>query len=194
MFEDGKIWILLFLVGILISFGYISHYFGAVDDANLALQESKTKLRDLKEMIATRQRGWQEQEQIVAKIKVEADKNAALTKTKEDLDTRQRAAEAELSYSVESMKNAVEKVRGSANGTDLGEITLTTGKVLRAVKVRRVDDSGISVIHADGIGTIPPEQLPENLREKYDLGPNALLLQLQEAQVALSGKGVAKKD
>ncbi|WP_395734602.1 hypothetical protein, partial [Prosthecobacter sp.] len=43
----------------------------------------------------------------------------------------------------------------------------------------------ISFIHADGVGTIPSDQVPENLKEQYDLGPNALVPLIEQAQTAL---------
>ncbi len=46
------------------------------------------------------------------------------------------------------------------------------------------------MIHSEGIGTIPVELLPENLKEKYDLGANALLPLIEKAHTSL----LAKKD
>lgn len=45
-----------------------------------------------------------------------------------------------------------------------------------------MDESGISLMHADGIGTYAPDLLPADIQEIYDLGSNALLPQLEQLQ------------
>ncbi|WP_397381373.1 hypothetical protein [Prosthecobacter sp.] len=188
MFEESKIWVLLFIVGILISLGYGSHYLSSVDEANLALQDSKSKLMDMREQVILRNKAWDENAGIVGKLQTEADKNATLLKAKDILDQRFAKAEKDLNLALESMKTAVDKTRNNAQGTEVAEITLSNGKALRNVKMRKVEDQGISLIHADGIGTIPAELLPDNLKEQYDLGPNALVPMIQKAQTALIQK------
>lgn len=188
MFEESKIWILLCLVGIFAAFGYGAHYLSSVDEANFALQESKSKLTDMHEMLLMRQNSWAENEQILNKIQNETDKNATLLKAKDIIELRYRKAESDLKYALESMKTSVERTRSNAPGTEMEEITLANGKTLRAVKLRKVEEQGISLIHTDGIGTIPLDLLPDNLKEQYDLGPNALIPMIEEAQTALLQK------
>lgn len=190
MTEELKSWVLLLLLGALIGIGYIIHYFGAVDDANLALQDSKVQLQNVQQMVALRKKDWHEKQQVAAKLQSEVAKTAALVKSQESLETRYHKAESELSYLANSIKSAVEKVRANAPGTELGEITLADNRILRGVKIRKVDESGVSMIHSEGIGTIPVEMLPESLKEQYDLGSAALVPLLQNAHTAL----VAKKD
>ena len=188
MLEESKFWVIFILVGILGSLGYGAHYLSAVDEANLALQESKSKLVNAQEQLTFRKKEWSDREQALSKIQVETDKNATLVKAQDILETRYRKADGDLKYVVESMKSSVEKAREEAPGTQLAEIILTNGKTLRGVKIRKVEESGISMIHADGIGTIPLELLPENLQEKYDLGPKALIPLMQQAQTAFLKK------
>lgn len=188
MFEESKIWILAILVGILISVGYGTHYLNLVDEANLALLESKSKLSDMQEQVAMRQREWSEREKGAANVQVEADKHATLLKAHEALEKRFSKTASELTYALDSMKSSVEKTRNNAPGTELGEVTLASGKVLRGVRVRKVEESGISLIHADGIGNVPVDLLPEDLKEKYDLGPKALLPVLRQAHTSFVAK------
>ncbi len=185
MFEESKYWILLLLVGILISLGYVTHYLNSVDEANLALQESKSKLSGMQEQLFHLKKEWGDREQAVSKVQIEADKNAKLLTAQEALEMRYRKTEGELKYVLESMKTSVEKARSNATGMELGEITLTNSRVLRGVKIRKVEESGISLIYSDGIGTPPLDLLPENLKEQYDLGPNALVPQIEKALTAL---------
>jgi hypothetical protein len=188
MFEESKIWLILFLTAVLISIGYGTHYLTSVDEANAALVESKSKLNDVNDQVQFRKKSWEEQEKVLSKIQAETDKHAVLLQAKDILDKRYRTVEGDLKYVTESMKTSVDATRNKASGEDLGEVTLLNGKVLRGAKVRKVDDAGISMIHADGIGTIPAELLPASLKEKYDVGPDALAPQLQEAQTAFLSK------
>ncbi len=188
MFEESKVWVLLLLVSVLVSFGYGAHYLSSVDEANLALQESKSKLVDMQEMLLLRNKSWNENEQIINKLQAEADKHATLLKAKDILDQRFSKADSDLKYALESMQSSVDRTRNNAPGTELAEISLNNGKTLRAVKLRKVEEHGISLIHVDGIGTIPLDLLPDNLKEQYDLGPNALVPIIQKAQTALLQK------
>lgn len=185
MFEDSKVWIFLFLVGVLMSLGYGAHYLSAVDEANLALQESKSKLAGMNEMLLLRRNSQDESDRLINKLNAEADKNATLLKAKDILDLRFSKVESDLKYALESIKKSVDKTRTNAPGTEFEEITLANGKTLRGVKIRKVEEQGISLIHSDGIGTIPLDLLPDNLKEQYDLGPNALAPMIQKAQTGL---------
>ncbi|MHB1081690.1 MAG: hypothetical protein ACYC67_20035 [Prosthecobacter sp.] len=185
MFEESKIWVTLLLVSLIISFSYYIHYQDTIDDANLALQQSQSKLASMKDLLSVKKKSWNEKERVVNKIKAETDKNTTLLKTQETLDQRYHQADNDFKYALQSMKEAVERTRNNAPGTELGEIKLANGKTLLNVKIRKVEESGISFIHADGVGTIPSDQVPENLKEQYDLGPNALVSMILTAQSAL---------
>lgn len=185
MFEETKVWVALFLIGIIISFSYFIHYEDTVSEAKLMLKQSESQLASMKEMLPLRKKAWSEKERVVSKIKAEADKNTALLKAQEALDQRYQKADSDFKYALQSMKESVERTRNNAPGTELGEIKLANGKTLLNVKIRKVEESGISFIHADGVGTIPSDQVPENLKEQYDLGPNALVPLIEQAQTAL---------
>ncbi|MCX6849896.1 MAG: hypothetical protein NTY98_13320 [Verrucomicrobia bacterium] len=185
MFEESKIWVTLFLVGLIISFSYYIHYQDTVDDANLALQQSQSRLASMKDLLSVKKKSWNEKERIVNKIKAEAEKNTTLLGAQETLGQRYNKADSDFKFALESMRESVERTRNNAPGTELGEIKLANGKTLLNVKIRKVDESGISFIHADGVGTMPSDQVPENLKEQYDLGPNALVSMIQQAQIAL---------
>lgn len=188
MFEETKLWVGIFLASIIITFSYYIHYTTSVDEANLALHQSKSRLESIQEQLSRRTKSWNDQERVVHKIQDEADKKATLLKTQETLDQRFQKADNEFKYALESMQTAVDRTRNNAPGTEVGEIKLANGKILSDVKIRKVEESGISFIHADGVGTIPSDQVPENLKEQYDLGSNALVPLIQNAHMALLQK------
>lgn len=188
MFEESKAWVLVFVVGVLIAIGYGTHYITSVDSANAALIESKDKLADLSEILVQRKKSWAGLEKINALIRQDVEKNEVLTKAKEVLDKRYRSVDSDLKYTVESFTTTVEKICNNAPGTDLGDITLANGKMLRGAKVRKIDETGISMIHADGIGNVTTDLLTAELKEKYDLGTDALLPILQDLKTAFLAK------
>ncbi|HEY1051144.1 MAG TPA: hypothetical protein VGE39_15345, partial [Prosthecobacter sp.] len=157
-----------------IGVGYAAHYLTSVDNANSAKLEQAARLESVKEMLTLRKQNWEKMEGLVQKNRELAAHHEVLLKAKEVLDTRYRKIESEVKYAAESIKNAVDKARSNAPGTELGEITLTNGKVLRNAKVRAVDLDAISFIHADGIGSINLDLLPDVIKERYDLGGNSI--------------------
>ncbi|MDP1586431.1 MAG: hypothetical protein Q8M07_01695 [Prosthecobacter sp.] len=191
MFEESKFWVFIVIIGTLIGLGYGSYYLTSVDEANLALLESKSKLTDTQELLSIKRKHWSDLEVLRTKNRELSDQNTVLVKAKEVLDTRYRKVVSELNYSAESMKSAVDRTRGNAPGTELGDITLTNGKLLRGAKIRKLDSSGLSLIHADGIGLVPIDLLPAEIVERFDLGPGALLPQMLQAQAVFLGKAIA---
>ncbi len=192
MFEESKAWIFISIISALIGIGYGAFYLTSVDEANLALQESKSKLADTRELLAIKKKNWADVEALVVKNRELADQNSVLVKAKEVLDTRYRKIVSDLNYSVESMKSAVDKIQGTAPGTELGDITLTNGKMLRGAKIRKLDPSGLSLIHADGIGLVTTDLLPTEIKERFDLGPGALLPQMEQAQATFLQKAIVE--
>lgn len=181
MFENSR-WFFILLIAGIVGVGYTAHYFSSVDDANATLQEARSKLASLHEMGAQRQRASSEMQRSVSLNHEQREKNAVLLKAKEVLDARVRKIESELKTMTVFMKVAVERARNDAPGKEVGDLTLANGKTLRAVKIRKFDGSSISLVHADGIGSIPFDQLPASMLEKYDFGPAPLLASLTAAE------------
>ncbi|MBN8417972.1 MAG: hypothetical protein J0L73_03575 [Verrucomicrobia bacterium] len=184
MSEESKIWVSFFTLGILVSLCFAAQYLSSVDTANLALRETRDKLTYTQDQLSYKKKTWNEKEQVALKLQAESDKNTVLVKAQGVVDQRYHKADYALTDALQSMQASVERTRNNASGTELGELTLANGKALHAVKIRKVDDASISVIHADGSGTIPLELIPESLKEQYDLGPNALVPMIQGAQTA----------
>lgn len=182
MFEESKAWIFLLLVGVLIGLGYTTHYLTEVDNANAALLDAKKSLADSKEALALRKDLWDKVDKAGAKYRETVEQNTVLLKARDVLEKRYRTVDSDLKYAAESMSASVDKMRNNAPGSELGDITLSNGKVLRTAKIRKVEESGISMIHSDGIGVVPVELLPADLKEKYDFGSDALAPALAAAQ------------
>lgn len=190
---ESKIWMILILFAMVIGVGYAAHYLTSVDNANFAKLEQSSRLESVKEMLVQRKKSWEKMEGLVQKNREVAEHHAVLAKAKEVLETRYRKIESEVKYAAESIKNAVDKSRSNAPGTEFAEITLTSGKVLRNAKVRAVEPNAISFIHADGIGMIDAELLPAEIKERYDLGGNSLVAQTEAIRDMILGAKETKK-
>jgi len=184
MSEESKIWVSFFALGLLVTICFGAQYLSSVDTANLALRETRDKLTYTQDQLSYKKKTWNEKERVALKFQSESDKNAILVKAQGAVDQRFHKADYALNNALQSMQASVERTRNNAPGTELGDLTLTNGKALHAVKIRKVDDASISVLHADGSATIPLELIPESLKEQYDLGPNALVPMIQGAQTA----------
>jgi hypothetical protein len=51
------------------------------------------------------------------------------------------------------------------------DIRLANGKVLKNAKVTKVEPDGLKIVHEDGVGKVPAELLPDELRAKYSFDP-----------------------
>lgn len=187
MLEDIKSGWFLGLLAILIGIGYAANHLTAVDSANASLQESKSKLADLAEVVALRKKLWADTEQGRQRHGWLVHENQSLTIKKEALEQRAKDIEAGFLHAVSSMQTARETVRKNAAATVLGELHLENGKTLREAKIRKVDDLGVSIVHSEGIGTFTPQMLPSELNKRFDLGAVTLLQRLRDALAGYSG-------
>jgi hypothetical protein len=158
------------------------HHFQAVDAAHALLIESKTKLSQQKDTLALRQGEWAKIEAVAGKVREAAGKEAPLAKELDELKARFRRVEGDFKYMVSSIRSSVDKARVAAVGAEYPEVQLTTGKTLKAAKIKKMDALNISFIHADGFTIVPYDELPEQIRERFDMGGNGLAEQLAAAE------------
>lgn len=188
MFDESKVWVFVVIIMAVIGIGYGAHYLTSVDAANLAYLESQTKLADVNEILDQRKRAWGDIEGKIAKLRELTEHNGILIKAKEVLEKRYRTVDSEIKYAVDSMKSSVAKVRENAPGTELGDLTLTDGKVLQGAKIRKLEETSFSLIHSNGIGTVALDLMPAEILSKYDMGADALLPQLEAIQESFAAK------
>jgi hypothetical protein len=188
MFENSRLFFVVLLAGIA-GVAYAAFYFSSVDAANASLQEARSKLASLHEIAVQRQRSVAELQHSVSQNREQQEKYTVLVKAKEVLDARVRKIEGEFKNMTSTIKVAVERARNDAPGKEIGDLTLANGKTLHAVKIRKLDSSSMSLTHADGIGSIPLDQLPTSMLEKYDFGQAPLLTALIDAEQAFADSG-----
>lgn len=188
MFESSR-WLFIVVATAIVGIGYAASYLSSVDSANAMYEEAKTKLASLEEIATQRQKAVLELQNSATQIREQQEKGGVLLKAKEVLDARVRKIEGDFRDMTATIKVAVERARNEAPGKEIGDLTLTSGKTLRAVKIRKLDESGASLAHADGIGSVTLDQLPADLLEKYDYISSPLLSALTEAEKAFAESG-----
>ena len=180
--ETGKFFFIIAFVSAVAGVFSFVHYFQGVDSANAVLIESKSKLAQLKESLVVRQGEWAKIEAVAVKAKEAATKEAPLLQELDELKAKFRRAEGDFKCMVSSIRSSVEKVRATAVGSEYPEVQLTTGKILKLAKIKKMDAMNISFIHADGFTIVPYDQLPEEIRERFDMGGNGLAEQVAAAE------------
>lgn len=194
MFENSR-WFFIAVAAAIVGIGYAASYLSSVDSANAMYEEAKTKLASLEEIATQRQKAVLELQNSATQIREQQEKGAVLLKAKEVLDARVRKIEGDFRDMTATIKVAVERARNEAPGKEVGDLTLANGKTLRSVKFRKLDESGASLSHADGIGSVPLDQLPAEMLEKYDYISTPLLAALTDGEKAFAESGnPASKD
>lgn len=195
MFENSR-WFFVAVIAAIVGIGYAASYLSSVDSANAMFEEAKTKLASVGEIAVQRQKAVTDLQNSAAKVREAQEKGAVLLKAKEVLDARVRKIEGDFRDMTATIKVAVERARNEAAGKEVGDLTLASGKTLRGVKVRKLDETGASLSHSDGIGIVSLDQLPMEMLEKYDYISSPLLPALTDAEKAFadSGNPAAKTD
>jgi len=200
--DAAKVWTPLILLAILVGGIFLFRHLDLVDKANADFITAREVLKMAEESLVSRTNHLEGMSKAMTKAKehlASAEKeylgaqqsfekaDASLA----DAEKLRRQVEGDLSYLVNSLPAAVEKVRSSAIGTTLPSVTLGDGKQLKQAQIKKVEDNGISFIHSEGFGIVPVENLPVDLVQKYDLGPGSLLKQadkLKQEAGTITGK------
>lgn len=183
--ETGKFWAFIIFVCIIAGIFTGVQYFQGVDAANALVIEAKSKLNQTKETLKVRQEEWAKVSSLAGKAQASSSKEAPLLAKRDGLQTKHRRIEGDFKYMVKSMRAAVDKIRTDGVGVEFPEVKLLNGKVLKTAKIKKIEPTQISFIHADGFTIVPQDVLPDDIRERFDLGESSLADQLEAAEQAL---------
>lgn len=176
--ESKSIWppllVLLLAVGALFGFYRLER----VDEANLKLVETKTAHATISRYLEDRRERAALLHQILATRK-------GIEKKKEDLGIIRMSVEADIRYIQSSMSSAIAQVIKDSRDQAIPVLELADGEVLREAKITRADATGVAVVHTDGIAKIDVTNLPKNLVERFDLGPESLQREIENLQLVV---------
>lgn len=153
-------------------------YYSNVQKARVDVAQLTDQLNQSREFLQYQKQSWDKIEAARARLAEATAKKSALLQKKEELEVKSRSLEGEFKYLVKSTAEAVEKARVGGVNLTYPEVKLTDGKILKDAKIRKVEDRQISFIHTDGIGSIPYDLLPDELRTKFDMGNSSLAVEL----------------
>lgn len=180
--ETGKFWIAIIFVCIVAGIFTGVHHLDSIDEANAQVSDAKSNLAQIKDALTVRQAEWDRLNALAAQAQAAIAKEAPLIARRDQLQTEIRGLESDFKYMVSSIKESVEKVRSTAVGTEFPEVKLSNGKVLKNAKIKKMDLMNISFIHADGFVIATYDELPDDIRERFDMGGNGLAEQLAAAE------------
>lgn len=84
-----------------------------------------------------------------------------------DLHKRLAAVKTETSKIHGLFATLVKRVRGEAPGTTIEEIRTQSGKMLKNVKILRLEGRELSIAHEGGVTTLSASDLPDDLQFRY---------------------------
>ncbi len=180
--EATKFWTAIILVSIVAAIVSGMQYFQGVDDANRSLQDIKDKLTQMRESVKHIKGEWERVEGNINRAQAAQAKSTPFATKRDELQSKYRGLEGDFKYLVKSMRTIVDKARVDGVGASYPEIKLSNGKILKDAKIRKIEESQITFIHADGSGVVTFDLLPDEISGKFDLGPNGLANSLAAAE------------
>ncbi|MCF7789859.1 MAG: hypothetical protein K9N47_27295 [Prosthecobacter sp.] len=159
-----------------------------IDQAKTELQELKPELSQTQDALSFNKDAWEKYEALKSKADQAAAQTAALKQQKESGENKLKAALQEFTALATAMKAAVDKARSNDATLAFPEIKLADGRVLKDAKVRKIDETQVSLMHSEGIGSVPVAQLPPSLLEQLDLGPTSLTAAIDITAAVLIAK------
>lgn len=172
--ESQNIWppILVLILAIGALFGY--YHLERVDEARNALESARMGRENSQKYLNSRRAMWGELEQkVVLAHRIQANETL-LAERETRLENIRREVEADLNYLSDSMGSAKQQLMAESGAQSVPVFQLKDGRSFNNAKITRADGSGISVVHSDGISKIEMTNLPDELVEKFDLGPNSI--------------------
>ncbi len=187
-----KFWTAIIIISLIAGTVTFFNYLQGIDEANAALLDVRARVKQLEETVKLRQVEADAMVALQAKVQAAMAQTTPLQERKNELQKKIRAHEAELKFLDTSIRAAVEKVRASMtapSSPSIPQIILPLKKVLMDARPRKIELTEVSFGHSDGATTVPADQLPTELRQKLDVGSDALVPRMEETISSLLGKG-----
>ena len=151
-------------------------YLVKLDKLKAELAELKSLADTARETADLRHQEWTEIKTAKDKLDQLESRMTEVNRQRDLLDTKERKLTGELKYMAASMAVAVENTRKFAIGTVLPELRLPGRSALHNVKIFKINDDSVSLLHEDGVANLQAktDELPLEIVQKYDLGPKSI--------------------
>ncbi len=183
--EDGKFWPALIMLALAVGGIFAFRYFEMYDKANSAAIDARSAVNIATEALNLRKEMWGRVGTLIQEV---AEANERHQKAQGEADTKERLVTGDLAYLTKAMKEKVAAVRMEATNTEIAAVSLRNGKNLRNAKIKKVDDTSATFLHSDGITTVAVGDLPAELIEKFDLGSESIVAQLDRLERDIGSK------
>jgi hypothetical protein len=180
----------IFVLLIIISGVFTLAYFDKVDIAAAALETAKVQagrslgsIRATEQMLAARTALKQQNQAFLTQLQLAERRLNAAEKIIATADNKQLLIASDLRNLVDSVKAITAQRLEAIKETELHELQLRSGEILRKVRLRKFDDALCSFVHSDGIGSMPMSELPLDLLEQLNIGPESILGRLHQFEI-----------
>lgn len=159
-------------------------YLSRLNKLKAELAEVKDLAGQAREAAEQREKEWSEIKRAKDKLDELAKRESELLKHQDLLDQKERRLTGEIKYLSASMTTAVENARTAAVGSLIPELRLHGRSTLRNAKILKITNDSITFLHEDGVAnlSVTAEELPADLVQKDDLGPNSIFKGLQRLE------------
>lgn len=172
---------------------YCFSYFEKVDRANTDYQHAKLLTEQAQESLLARHKMLDHRNRVQSghlanrEAVTKAEGRIAASEQKQlDIISRRQRMQADLNRLVVMHAEAMEKAKRVSLGTEIMSIELRGGKTLSDARLRKIDESTVSIVHADGISSVSLADLPEKLRLQLGLDGAETLSALKNLQEKLA--------
>ncbi len=183
--EDGKFWPALIMLALAVGGIFAFRYFEMYDKANSAAIDARSAVNIATEALNLRKEMWGRVGTLIQEV---AEANERHQKAQGEADTKERLVTGDLAYLTKAMKEKVASIRMEATNTEIAAVSLRNGKNLRNARIKKVDDISATFLHSDGITTVAVGDLPAELVEKFDLGSESIVAQLERLERDIGSK------
>jgi septal ring factor EnvC (AmiA/AmiB activator) len=190
--DENKAWAPIIVLLVIMSGAFVLFYFDKVDKAAaeldvsmLQLQQAKAALESQQRLQSTRAAQAEKSKSLLLQIQSAEARLAEAEKKQDAAESKRRLIEGDLRYLSEAVRKQAATTLERIAETEFPEIRLSSGRVLKNVRLRKLDDTKCSFVHTDGIGTAMLSELPADLLERIDVGPAGIAIRLKELEVEL---------
>ena len=163
---DGKIIAYVLLLGVAMAVIWGFFYSSDLDEALLHLDSTKAQIGLVEKEIAVRKNRLEARREAVALMQVAGILSSEQDSIREEINNYEKQ-EAQVT---EQFVNEAQRERDQAEGTTLDQVLLSSGRMLKSIRIQSIDDELLVGMHAEGASKIPVEDLPQDLKDRFMIG------------------------
>lgn len=190
--DENRAWAPIIVLLLIVSGAFVLFYFDKVDKAAAELDVSKLQLQQARAALETQQRFQsaraaqsEKSKGLLLQIQSAEARLAEAEKKHDAAESKRRLIEGDLRYLSEAVKKQAERTMVRMMETEFPEVRLSTGRVFKNARLRKLDEAKCSFVHSDGIGAASLSELPADLLERIDAGPAGIAMRLKQLEVEL---------